>query len=298
MTVSVAPELSYVALALLSINCSEASVERSFSAQSFTHSKNRNRLLDSNVENEMFVKLNARALNNVSIRTPIIHMPRVTTNGNEEHTSTSLNEPADSEQESDSDEHGYDTDNDADTVMYSSDDEAFDSDEDIVAHTNRQSMDDGSNDETTESESQLQSFTVSSSSPSPPLSLSSSPSQSQSQSSDVHTVRHAWSYRPSITTEYIQFCQSFIDTHALPHSRPWQQRGATDKLETAMRSNTVMRKEQLPNVKRYIEWMLQQRANNEADTTVAVSNDTTMLASQAARPPRPAGHGHNGIEGH
>ena len=55
-----------------------------------------------------------------------------------------------------------------------------------------------------------------------------------------------------------------------------------------MCSNTVMRKEQLPNVKRYIEWMLQQRANNEADTTVAVSNDTTMLASQAARPPRPA----------
>ena len=36
----------YVALELLSVNCSEASVERSFSAQSATHSKNRNRSLD------------------------------------------------------------------------------------------------------------------------------------------------------------------------------------------------------------------------------------------------------------
>lgn len=56
-------ELSRVAKALLSITASEASVERSFSAQDSIHTKKRNRLLDDSVQKEMFVKFNTRALN-------------------------------------------------------------------------------------------------------------------------------------------------------------------------------------------------------------------------------------------
>jgi hypothetical protein len=55
-------ELGQVAIAFLSITASEAAVERSFSLQQLVHSKLRNRLLDSTIEREMFLKLNSRAL--------------------------------------------------------------------------------------------------------------------------------------------------------------------------------------------------------------------------------------------
>src|ERR1700722_572454 len=58
-----APELVAVATALLSIVPSEAAVERSFSIQDLEHSKRRNRLLDDNVEREMFIRFNTSALN-------------------------------------------------------------------------------------------------------------------------------------------------------------------------------------------------------------------------------------------
>lgn len=56
------PELSNVAIAILSIVPSEAAVERSFSLQSEVHREKRNRLLDTAVQNEMFVRFNSQAL--------------------------------------------------------------------------------------------------------------------------------------------------------------------------------------------------------------------------------------------
>jgi hypothetical protein len=56
-------ELPVIAKALLSITASEAAVERTFSAQDAVHTKRRNRLLDENVQNEMCVAFNHRALN-------------------------------------------------------------------------------------------------------------------------------------------------------------------------------------------------------------------------------------------
>ena len=53
--------LAHVAIALLSIPSSEASVERTFSLQAAVHNKQRNRLLDTSVENEMFLRFNANA---------------------------------------------------------------------------------------------------------------------------------------------------------------------------------------------------------------------------------------------
>ena len=57
-----ATELAACALALLSITASEAAVERSFSMQDVVHSDRRNRLLNSSVQDEMFIKFNHRAL--------------------------------------------------------------------------------------------------------------------------------------------------------------------------------------------------------------------------------------------
>jgi hypothetical protein len=59
-------ELSQSVLVLLSIPSSEAAVERSFSMQSQVHSKIRNRSADEQVETEMFIKMNTRALNGPS----------------------------------------------------------------------------------------------------------------------------------------------------------------------------------------------------------------------------------------
>jgi hypothetical protein len=57
-----APVLAHAAIALLSIAGSEACVERSFSAQGTVHNDRRNRLKDSMVEAEMFIKFNRLAL--------------------------------------------------------------------------------------------------------------------------------------------------------------------------------------------------------------------------------------------
>lgn len=63
----IAPELSEVARALLSITASEASVERTFSAQGLVHSDLRNRMTDDKIEDEMFIKFNERALSSVVV---------------------------------------------------------------------------------------------------------------------------------------------------------------------------------------------------------------------------------------
>ena len=57
------PLLAHPAIALLCVAGSEAAVERSFSAQDAIHTKKRNRLADSTVQNEMFIRFNADAVN-------------------------------------------------------------------------------------------------------------------------------------------------------------------------------------------------------------------------------------------
>jgi hypothetical protein len=57
-----APVLAHAAVALLSVAGSEASVERTFSAQGDVHSDRRNRLADITVEAEMFIKFNDRTV--------------------------------------------------------------------------------------------------------------------------------------------------------------------------------------------------------------------------------------------
>ena len=55
-------ELSVLALAMLNVNPSEASVERSFSKQKFIHTPLRNKLHQDTVEALMFIKVNVIAL--------------------------------------------------------------------------------------------------------------------------------------------------------------------------------------------------------------------------------------------
>jgi hypothetical protein len=57
-------ELALVAIGLLSVNPSEASVERSFSAQKLIHSNLRNRLCSDSVIGSMFIKINTPLLYN------------------------------------------------------------------------------------------------------------------------------------------------------------------------------------------------------------------------------------------
>ena len=57
-----APELSTVAICLLSFGISEASAERSFSIQKLTHSSLRNRLNSELVEAEMILRFNKHVL--------------------------------------------------------------------------------------------------------------------------------------------------------------------------------------------------------------------------------------------
>jgi hypothetical protein len=68
MHLNTAPELCKAAIALLSVAGSEAAVERTFSAQDMVHNRRRNRLLDSAVEQEMFIRFNTDALQDESKR--------------------------------------------------------------------------------------------------------------------------------------------------------------------------------------------------------------------------------------
>lgn len=61
------PELANAAIAILSMGCTEAAVERSFSAQSFIHRKLRNKLLDVSVDAEMIIKTNHGLLNSATL---------------------------------------------------------------------------------------------------------------------------------------------------------------------------------------------------------------------------------------
>ena len=62
---STLPNLAKVALRLLRVNPTEASVERSFSAQGILHSDLRNRLSDESVESLMFVRMNVSLLRHI-----------------------------------------------------------------------------------------------------------------------------------------------------------------------------------------------------------------------------------------
>ncbi len=57
------PELGVVALAILNINPTEASVERSFAIQKYIHSNIRNKLGSNKIEAEMFLNFNENKLN-------------------------------------------------------------------------------------------------------------------------------------------------------------------------------------------------------------------------------------------
>lgn len=274
--VTAAPELSYVALALLSINCSEASVERSFRAQSATHSKTRNRLMDANIEKEMFVKLNTRALNDSSIRRPLVHLPVATAENNTIARAASAADPSDDEPESDDDDHVYDS-NDADTLMVDSsdDEEALDSDDEPTLRDSNIDRESDSDPTSTDFFRPASSLSASSSSLSSTI-VSSSEGQ-------LRPPQPGYSYRPRITPSYSKFCRTFITEHRLLHHQPWQ-RGVTDKLETAMRCDSVMRREQVRNVKQYIELLLQHdiadaAATADATTAADVKDDNFPPAS-------------------
>lgn len=273
----------YVALALLSINCSEASVERSFSTQSYTHSLNRNRLLDANIENEMFVKLNRRALNDTDIRRPLVHLSNdAGTHSHSTYSDTSVAEHSDSDVESEDDDNHYNVNgSDNDTEMLSSDEDAADSDDEPVEQRVHDSANDANDiDDEPEPDSELHSR------------LSTDSASSTSSSVSVHPVKHAWSYHDTITPGITQWCDIIITQHSLVETNPWPRTFAND-LETAMRSSTVMRKEQFTQVRSHIKGMVQQKREDRAAAAAAIPavDATAMLASHGRSPSQSAGCG-------
>ena len=61
------PELSEAALALLSINPTEAACERSFSHHKVVHRPSRNRLSNANIKAEMMIRMNQPVLDGILV---------------------------------------------------------------------------------------------------------------------------------------------------------------------------------------------------------------------------------------
>jgi hypothetical protein len=77
---------------------------------------------------------------------------------------------------------------------------------------------------------------------------------------DMETVtnvaRARFEYVSAVTPAWQHFCQSFIDRHNLEHERTWSRRGLLNKLESELRNNNEMAREQLTEVKKYIDFKL------------------------------------------
>lgn len=211
----IAPELSYVALALLSINCSEASVERSFSMQADTHRLKRNRLGHLNVETEVFVKLNTLALKNVNIRKPTVHVLRA------QHLDGA----------------------EADIQVLEADSAEEDSDDDILDEEVEDALEDDEfarfevedAEEVAEEDDEI---------------LVQPAAQSQ------RPVRASFGYVPSVTVQWDRFCNDFIAAHQLTADKTWKRRGLLTTLESALRDDHDLKREQVSDVKKHIDFIL------------------------------------------
>lgn len=180
-------ELIHAAITLLSMNCSEASVERSFSQQKLTHSLLMNRKLPSTVERQMYIKSNHR-----------VQRPRGKSANSTRMTMRSSMPDSDADDEADSDhENDYDSDTDI---------ELFDSDSD--------SSDDNEDENQAEQNSNQ------------PIIAAAASRRIRPQSQLAPAIR-TWSLVPHLTPALDMFCRAYIATNQLALPTPFAQRGAS-----------------------------------------------------------------------
>lgn len=234
-------ELIHGVVTLLSLNCSEASVERGFSLQKLTHSLLMNRKLQSTVERQMYIKSNHRV------------MRRSKANTRASMRSTSLDD--DIEFGTGPNEYGSDT----DVEVFDSTDDEIDSDVDLEVNASDPVSQRMANNQPSPSSSHSQS---------PPSSSQPASSQSQPPLATArrayvranHSVlappRRAWTMVDELTLALDDFCKAYIALNQLRLPSPFADRGAS-KLRAAMEADPTVAREQPTDAQRHIIFLLE-----------------------------------------
>lgn len=239
-------EFVHAVVTLLSMNCTEASVERGFSLQKLTHSLLMNRKHASTVERQMYIKSNHRVMRQMKV------IKRVSMRATSHFDA--------SEHDSGLNDYGSDTDV-----------EIFDStDEDSDDESNQ---DEGDDDRELMPAAASQSINQ----PQPPA-VHSQAHANQVRSSRVRPrhrqasllqpARRTWTMVDGLTHVLHQFCENYIKTNELRLPSPFANRGAS-KLRAAMEADPALEREQATDAQRHIIFLLQQAQQLSTDVPSA-----------------------------
>jgi hypothetical protein len=224
-------DFAYAIISLLSLNCSEASVERSFSQQKLTHSLLTNRKAPATVSRQLKIKWNERELAKRDQR--MMHAMRSVREYSEQKVDES--EPNADEHEDEEEE------NDADlNLEQSSDDESSESETEAVPSSQAGSGRGRGRE-----------------------------SRAGSQVGAVRVVaeqrsRHGWTTVHRITAELDCFCKQYIASNALSWPRPFR-RGGAKRLREVFESDPSMSREQFTDVQAHLISLLMQQHRQPVD---------------------------------
>jgi Protein of unknown function (DUF 659) len=220
-------ELIHAVITLLSLNCSEASVERSFSQQKLTHSLLMNRKLPATVERQMYIKSNHRV------------MRRRNQGKKATMRSTSIDDDSAIHDRDSSEDVEYESDTDI---------ELFDSDES------------GSDDEDNEEEEHVPAEPGNPAPSNPAVAQSSRaalPPYPRVIQQALSPARRTWTMVLQLTEALDDFCKSYIAVNELKLPSPFARRGAA-KLRDAMEADPSVTLEQPSDAQRHILFLLEQ----------------------------------------
>lgn len=228
MQLSNGKEIIHAVVTLLSMNCSEASVERGFSLQKLTHSLLMNRKLPTTVERQCYIKNNHRVTRQIKSNSRV--SMRSTSCADEGEFDVGLNE------------YGSDTDV-----------ELFDSTED-----DENDSDDMHDDDVPLGQSASIDHAASQQQSAPPARVH---VRSNRSSQPLAPPRRAWTIVDGVTEgdALDVFCKGYIETNQLRLPSPFANRGAA-KLRAAVEANPALAREQPSDAQRHIVFLLQSAA--------------------------------------
>lgn len=227
----------YSVIALLSLNCSEASVERSFSQQKLTHSLLTNRKAPATVSRQVRIKWNNRELAKRD-QTIMKSMRSVVTIPEQQVQNAPLIE--DDEQDDDENENFE--------LQYSSDELSSDGEDEAAASAREARQ----------------------------RALNRGRGRGRARSSVVVPVeqrsKHGWTKVARLTVDLDEFCTKYIADHDLCWPRPFRGGGA-NKLRNVLEANPTMRQEQFSDVQAHIIHLLMQQHREQQRDSAAAAAD-------------------------
>jgi Protein of unknown function (DUF 659)/hAT family C-terminal dimerisation region len=212
------PQLSFCVITLLSINCSEAAVERSFSHQKLTHSLLKNRKLPFTVERQMCLKLNENALKLAKNRGISVAKP---------FNAADVTDASSAIDDNDDDDAADEGESDTDVEIFDSDEAGSSSND-----SDREASDTEASDPDVHEADRVD-----------------SPQQQRIQRRPVlNSVRRRWTIVEAVNGDLDEFCRWYINTNGLTLPAPFSRRGAAKLLRTTMEAADATIRIQQPDV--------------------------------------------------